>query len=98
MDIIVKKQDIPKNKIIELSKRPKVLVVFDGKNYYAFNGICTHAKWPLDQGNLNENILTCVAHGYQFDITNGDCLNNPGRDLKMYDIDNKDDEIIITTG
>ena len=56
MDIIVKKQDIPKNKIIELSKRPKVLVVFDGKNYYAFNGICTHAKWPLDQGNLNENI------------------------------------------
>ena len=97
MIITVKKEDIPKNEIIELSKNPKVLVVFDGKNYYAFNGICTHAQWPLDKGNLKRNILTCAGHGYEFDVTNGDCLNNPGRDLKMYDVDKKADKIIITT-
>ena len=60
MIITVKKEDIPKNEIIELSKNPKVLVVFDGKNYYAFNGICTHAQWPLDKGNLKRNILNSI--------------------------------------
>ncbi|MCH7647563.1 MAG: Rieske (2Fe-2S) protein [Thaumarchaeota archaeon] len=95
MNITVKKEVILKNKIIELSKKPKVILVFDGKNYYAFDGVCPHAQWPLDMGNLNENILTCAGHGYEYDITNGDCLNNPGRDLKMYDVQNKDDEIVI---
>jgi len=95
MNITVKKEVILKNKIIELSKKPKVILVFDGKNYYAFDGVCPHAQWPLNMGNLNENILTCAGHGYEYDITNGDCLNNPGRDLKMYDVQNKDDEIVI---
>jgi nitrite reductase/ring-hydroxylating ferredoxin subunit len=95
MDIIVKKKDILINKIVEISKKPKVLLVFNGKDYFAFNGSCPHAQWPLDIGILDTTTLTCVAHGYEFDITNGDCLNNPGRDLKMYDIQKYDDKIII---
>jgi len=96
MNITVKKEDLPKNKLIELSKSPNVVAVFDGKKYYAFNGVCPHAQWPLSKGNLNKNVLTCIAHGYEFDIVNGNCLNNPGRDVKIYDIHNKDDEIVIT--
>ena len=95
MDIIVKKEDILKNKIIEISKIPKVLLVFNGKNYFAFNGVCPHAQWPLGMGILDATTLTCVGHGYEFNITDGGCLNNPGRDLKMYDIQNYDDKIII---
>ena len=95
MDIIVKKEDILKNKIIEISKKPKVLLVFNGKNYFAFNGICPHARWPLDLGTLDTTTLTCIAHGYEFNITDGGCLNNPGRDLKMYDIQNDNDKIVI---
>jgi toluene monooxygenase system ferredoxin subunit len=97
MEIIIKKEDILKNKIIELSKKPKILLIFNGKDYFAFNGICPHARWPLDIGTLDKTTLTCVAHGYEFDITNGGCLNNPGRDLKMYDIQNDDDKIIVKT-
>lgn len=97
MEFIVLKKDVVKNKIIELSEKPKVLLIFDGKNYYAFNGICPHARWPLDIGTLDATTLTCVAHGYEFNITNGDCLNNPGRDLKMYNIQKDEEKIIIKT-
>ena len=46
-------------------------------------------------GILDATTLTCVGHGYEFNITDGGCLNNPGRDLKMYDIQNYNDKIII---
>ena len=95
MRVTVKKQDIPKDKIIEISSSPKILMVYDGQKYYAFGGMCPHAQWPLNNGDIKKQNLTCVAHGYEFDLTNGNCLNNPGRDLKMYQVKIIDEEIIV---
>ena len=47
-------------------------------------------------GEVKEKTLTCAGHGWEFDITNGACTSNPGRDLVEYKILEKDDELIIS--
>jgi len=95
MEIKIKKSDLPINKIVEISSSPKILVYFDGTSYHAFSGICQHAKWPLELGKVSKKILTCAGHGWEYDITNGKCLSNPGRDLKSYKVIEKAEKIII---
>lgn len=95
MEIKIKKNDLLINKIVEISSSPKILVYFDGTNYHAFSGICLHAKWPLELGKVNNHTLTCAGHGWEYDITNGKCLSNPGRDLDTYKIIEKEEEIVV---
>jgi toluene monooxygenase system ferredoxin subunit len=95
MKIKIKKSEINKNEIIEISKSPKILLIFDGQTYSAFNGMCPHANWPLNNGLIEGHILGCVAHGYEFNYVDGKCVNNPGRNLKMYKIEIDNENIII---
>ena len=96
MELIIKKITLEKGKLIEVAKSPKIIVYFDGEKYFAFSGICPHAKWPLELGEVKEKVLTCGGHGWEFDISNGNCVTNPGRDLVKYNILEKNQEIIIS--
>jgi nitrite reductase/ring-hydroxylating ferredoxin subunit len=95
MRLSVKKEDIPLNTLVEISKTPKITVYYDGQRYYAFSGICPHAKWPLELGRVSNCTITCGGHSWEFDITDGRCVTNPGRDLKIYKIEIKKNEISI---
>ncbi len=96
MEIKIKKSDLSINKIVEISSSPKILVYFDGTNYHAFSGICQHAKWPLELGKVSQLKLTCAGHGWEYDITNGECLSNPGRDLKSFRINEDGDNVLVS--
>ncbi len=71
MEVKCPKENIPINKLIEVSKSPKIIVMFDGNQYFAFSGICPHAKWPLDMGRISDHTLICGGHGWEFDVSNG---------------------------
>lgn len=96
MKIRIKKAEINENEIIEISKSPKILLIFDGKTYSAFYGMCPHANWPLNNGIIEGEILGCVAHGYEFNYGNGKCINNPGRDLKKFKVETDKEDVIIS--
>jgi len=96
MEIKIKKEIIEKGQLIEVSKSPKIIIYFDGEKYYAVSGICPHAKWPLELGFVNKTTLTCGGHGWEFDIEDGNCITNPGRNLKNYSVLEANDEIIIS--
>jgi nitrite reductase/ring-hydroxylating ferredoxin subunit len=96
MKIEIKKGNIPRGKLIEISKSPKIIIFNNGKEYFVVSGICPHAKWPLELGTVEEKTLTCGGHGWEFNIINGKCKSNPGRDLKKYNITETNDSIIIS--
>ncbi len=49
---------------------------------YAFQNACAEEDSPLGQSVLEDNILTCPCHGWQFDVRQkGRCLTNP--DLRL---------------
>jgi len=54
-----------------------LVVVRSGAEVFAYYDKCPHAFWPLSEGSLNNSVLECPGHGWEFDIKTGRCLNAP---------------------
>ena len=48
-----------------------------GGAFHATDNTCPHKGGPLGEGELDGTTLTCPWHGWQFDITTGQCKHNP---------------------
>jgi len=44
---------------------------------YAIEDVCTHDGGPLDQGELEGEVVVCPRHGATFDVRTGDALTLP---------------------
>lgn len=55
----------------------EIVVCNSGGRYYAVDRRCGHMSGPLEMGALDGTIITCPMHHVQFDITNGQALNQP---------------------
>lgn len=54
-----------------------VLLVRLGGTVYAIAATCSHAGGPLDEGSLEEGVVTCPWHGSRFNIRNGAVRDGP---------------------
>lgn len=53
-----------------------ILINWNG-TVYTYKDCCAHQGLPLSQGTVDGNgILTCPWHGFQYDITTGECLTS----------------------
>lgn len=57
-----------------------VLVVNIAGEYRAFQGICSHEYFELDQGFLTDDTLTCALHLSRFDLVDGYPLDPPAEE------------------
>ncbi len=57
---------------------------------------CPHANGPLHQGELCGKVLTCVWHGWSFDLTTGACEEDPELFLKRYSVKREGDDILVS--
>ena len=76
----------------------------DGKNIAIFNlddkliaidNVCKHKGGSLGDGELDGNTVTCPLHGWQYNVTNGECLTNPNVKLDSYDVKVDGDTITL---
>lgn len=56
--------------------QPVLVVNYEGK-LYAISNRCTHRGGPLNEGELEGNILFCPWHGGQFDVRTGAVISPP---------------------
>jgi nitrite reductase/ring-hydroxylating ferredoxin subunit len=63
---------------------------------YALNNKCPHMEGPLGEGEVEERLVTCPWHGWQFDVTSGECVNLPGCDARKIPIAVENGEVFIT--
>jgi nitrite reductase/ring-hydroxylating ferredoxin subunit len=54
-----------------------VAVVNVAGQIHAIDGVCPHQGGPLGNGNLQDCVLTCPWHGWQFDVRDGQSLLSP---------------------
>ncbi len=77
-------------------KDREVLVINRDDQFFCLDGRCTHAGAPLEEGNLNGEVLTCPWHGSQFRITDGSVVRGPTKkELKTYSTVVKDSFLFI---
>ncbi|OGY80010.1 MAG: hypothetical protein A3B74_05130 [Candidatus Kerfeldbacteria bacterium RIFCSPHIGHO2_02_FULL_42_14] len=54
-----------------------ILVSHVGDKFFATDALCTHEEVSLSEGTLEGPIITCAAHGAQFDVRTGEAQRFP---------------------
>jgi len=64
--------DCPPGASLECLAGDRIVALFnvDG-TFHALDGICPHQGGPLGKGCLENAIVTCPWHGWQFDVRSG---------------------------
>lgn len=56
---------------VELEDR--TLALFrEGDEVFALNAVCPHRGGPLDEGDLEDGVVVCPWHGWDFDVRTGE--------------------------
>lgn len=92
---VAKKDELLKGegKVVEAAGKAIALFNVDGR-FYAMDNACQHRGGPLGEGDLQGNIVVCPWHGWEYDVTTGQCLTAPGKNVK-YQVKVEGDEIFV---
>jgi nitrite reductase/ring-hydroxylating ferredoxin subunit len=66
-----------------------------GGELHAWDGVCPHAGGPLGQGALNDNILVCPWHGWEYDCRTGVNEFDDSVKLTGFPVKAQGDDILI---
>ncbi len=94
---LANKADIPNGKAL-IVKGPdgREIGLFNAEGtIYALENVCPHMGGPLCEGDIEEGLLTCPWHGWQFDIKTAACENMPGEEATRVPIEIVGDEIYL---
>ncbi|HTQ39653.1 MAG TPA: Rieske 2Fe-2S domain-containing protein [Pirellulales bacterium] len=62
---------------------------------YAIDNHCTHRDGPVGAGQLNDTVITCPWHGWQFNVATGQCLEPGGKNLRQYPVSVEGNVVLI---
>jgi 3-phenylpropionate/trans-cinnamate dioxygenase ferredoxin component len=72
-------------KLIVVDGTDQVLLINQGGEFTATQGICSHEYFELDKGFLTAGTLTCALHLSRFDLTSGEPIDPPAElPLEVY--------------
>jgi len=64
-------------------------------HFYALNNACRHMQGPLGEGYLEEKIVTCPWHGWQYDVTSGENTLDPNIKVECYPVKVEGEDILV---
>ena len=74
----------------------QVLVINNGGEFTAVQGVCSHEYFELDKGFLTAGTLTCALHLSRFDLASGEALDPPAElPLAVYPVVIEDGRVLI---
>ena len=91
------KADIGPGSSVKIEVSGKEVAVFNiGGNFYAIDDTCVHRGGSLSEGSIEEKVVACPWHGWQYDVTTGGCLTNPAAQLTKYEVKVEAGEVFIS--
>ncbi|MGP0566957.1 Rieske (2Fe-2S) protein [Nitrospina sp. 32_T5] len=66
----------------------------DGQ-FWATADFCPHRGGSLGYGRLDGKTVICPSHGWQFDITTGECLNNVSGEVNTFEVSVEGDDVFV---
>ena len=83
-------------KMVWVDGTDQVLVINQGGQFTAVQGVCSHEYFELDKGFLTAGTLTCALHLSRFDLTDGEALDPPAElPLAIYPVEVVDGRVTI---
>lgn len=72
-----------------------LLTHLEGGQMRAYQGNCPHQEIALAAGDLDDEILTCSAHHWQFNMVTGAGVNPAGCQLYRYEVKTEGETIYV---
>lgn len=80
--------------VVEASGR-KLALFNVGGTFYALDNTCLHRGGPVGEGDLEDTIVTCPWHGFQYDVTTGRNVFDPEVGLETFRVRVADGHVMI---
>ncbi len=93
---ICKLDTIPEGqiKVATVSNNEVLLSRFDHQ-VTCYQNACAHMGMPMDMGDVNNGILTCPHHGFEYSLQTGECLSAPEVQLHTHAVRVIDDRVEV---
>jgi 3-phenylpropionate/trans-cinnamate dioxygenase ferredoxin component len=79
--------DVPSGTGTVVNVNGRALALFNvGGRFYALDNTCLHRGGPVGEGDLEDTIVTCPWHGFQYDVTTGRNVFDPEVGLETFDV------------
>lgn len=66
-----------------------------GDRIHCYRNACSHLASPLDTGKVENGIITCPAHGFQYKLETGECLTAADVPLQSYPVQIKGKKVFV---
>jgi naphthalene 1,2-dioxygenase system ferredoxin subunit len=81
---------------LRVSEGPHDIALFRvGEELRATDNACPHYGASLSDGWIEDGVVACPWHCWQFDTKSGECLSVAGADVKVYAVEIEDGKTII---
>lgn len=96
--VITKSEIQPgKGKVITVDEKEIAVFNVNGA-FYAIENTCLHQGGPLGDGDLSGSSVSCPWHGWEYDVTNGQCLDRSTVKVKSYPVKIEGEDILLDVG
>ena len=73
----------------------KLIIGRLGDRVIAYRNSCSHLGMPIDNGQVEDGILNCPFHGFQYRLETGECLTAPEMSLQPHPVKLKSDRVWV---
>jgi NAD(P)H-dependent nitrite reductase small subunit len=93
---VAKSADLPRGtgKTVEAGGREIALFNVDG-TFHAVDNACKHRGGPLGEGELDGKVVTCPLHAWTYDVTTGECFDDPSCHVDRFPVKVEGDDVLI---
>jgi nitrite reductase/ring-hydroxylating ferredoxin subunit len=96
-EAVARVQEVPPGtgRAVEVAGRAVALFNVEG-TFYAMDGTCLHRGGPVGEGELEDTIVTCPWHGWQYDVTTGRNVMDPDIGLAQYEVEVENGVVLVS--
>ncbi|MEL4898466.1 NifU family protein [Crocosphaera sp. Alani8] len=73
----------------------KLILVRKDNIVKGYRNSCMHLAMPLDTGEVENGVLTCLHHGFKYNLDTGECITSPGIFLEAYPVKQDGEKVLI---
>lgn len=73
----------------------KVAVFRQGDSFFAVADRCPHMGAAMSGGRITKGIIRCHMHGWEFDVTTGECKTKHWAKLPRYEVRTQGNDLLL---
>jgi nitrite reductase/ring-hydroxylating ferredoxin subunit len=95
---VARTTDIPAGQGRTIDVEGREIAIFNvGGTFHAIDNVCKHRGGPLGEGELDGTVVTCPLHGWTYDVSNGECFDDPSCNVDRFVLKVEGDDIFVET-